>query len=58
MSTATTTSNDTGQHTKSRATTGSKSFTYLNLDGWRYWTMSSPVEKTILINRARLPEPS
>jgi hypothetical protein len=35
---------------------GSKSFTYLDLDGWTYWTMGAPIEETILINRARLPE--
>jgi hypothetical protein len=35
---------------------GSRSFTYLDLDGWTYWTMGAPVEETTLINRARLPE--
>ena len=34
---------------------GSKTFTYLDFDGWTYWTMGAPVEETILINRARLP---
>ena len=34
---------------------GSRSFTYLDLDGWTYWTMGEPVENTILVNRARLP---
>jgi hypothetical protein len=34
---------------------GSKSFTYLDIDGWTYWTMGAPVDETILINRARLP---
>ena len=34
---------------------GRKSFTYLDFDGWTYWTMGAPVEDTILINRARLP---
>jgi hypothetical protein len=28
--------------------------TYLELDGWEYWTMGAPVDETILINRARL----
>jgi hypothetical protein len=28
--------------------------TYLELDGWQYWTMGEPVPETILINRARL----
>ena len=37
---------------------GRKSFTYFDIDGWTYWTMGSPIEETILINRARLPEPA
>lgn len=28
--------------------------TYLELDGWEYWTMGEPIDETILINRARL----
>jgi hypothetical protein len=32
-----------------------KPFTYLILDGYRYWTMGAPVEKTTLINRKREP---
>jgi len=28
--------------------------TYLDLDGWSYWTMGAPVEETTLINRARV----
>jgi len=31
-----------------------KRYTYLNLDGWRYWTMGWPVSQTTIINRARL----
>jgi hypothetical protein len=31
-----------------------RDYTYLNISGWRYWTMGEPVEKTTLINRARL----
>ena len=34
---------------------GRRPFTYLDLDGWTYWTMGAPVEETILVNRARLP---
>jgi len=34
---------------------GRRTFTYLDLDGWTYWTMGEPVEATTLINRARLP---
>jgi hypothetical protein len=34
---------------------GRRTFTYLDFDGWTYWTMGEPVEDTILINRARLP---
>ena len=35
---------------------GRRSFTYLDVDEWCYWTMGDPVEDTILINRARLPD--
>ena len=28
--------------------------TYLDFDGWRYWTMGAPIEETTLINRAKL----
>jgi hypothetical protein len=28
--------------------------TYLEIDGWDYWTMGAPVEETTVINRARL----
>ena len=34
---------------------GRRSFTYLDFEGWTYWTMGEPVEDTTLINRARLP---
>lgn len=33
---------------------GRRSFTYLDFEGWTYWTMGEPVEQTTLINRARL----
>lgn len=29
--------------------------TYLELDGWEYWTMGEPVSETTVINRSRLP---
>src|SRR4051812_30577445 len=29
--------------------------TYLELDGWDYWTMGEPLAETGVINRARLP---
>lgn len=29
--------------------------TYLELDGWEYWTMGDPAPETALINRALLP---
>jgi len=32
---------------------GKKSYCYLYLDGYKYWTMGSPVAETILINRAK-----
>jgi len=28
--------------------------TYLELDGWEYWTMGEPIPETTLINRALL----
>jgi hypothetical protein len=34
-------------------TFGSAAYTYLDIDGWKYWTMGAPIEDTILINRAR-----
>lgn len=30
----------------------SKAFTYWYANGYKYWTMGAPIEKTILINRA------
>ena len=33
---------------------GQSWFTYLDFDGWTYWTMGEPVENTTLINRAKL----
>jgi hypothetical protein len=33
---------------------GRATYTYLDIDGWQYWTMGSPLSETILINRARL----
>lgn len=32
--------------------------TYLDIDGWEYWTMGEPIEKTTVINRARLDDPT
>lgn len=31
-----------------------KKLRYYSLDGYKYWTMGSPTEETILINRAKL----
>ena len=31
--------------------------TYLELDGWEYWSMGAPVSETTLINRALLTQP-
>lgn len=31
-----------------------KEMTYFDVDGFKYWTMGSPLEETILINRAKL----
>ncbi len=30
------------------------SYTYLDVDGWQYWTMGAALEETILINRAQI----
>ena len=35
-----------------RARFGERAYTYLEVDGWRYWTMGAPVEETTIINRA------
>jgi hypothetical protein len=35
---------------------GRATYTYLDIDGWHYWTMGSPPIETILINRARLQD--
>lgn len=35
----------------------SKPRIYLYVDGWKYWTMGNPIEKTLLINRARIDAP-
>jgi hypothetical protein len=33
-------------------------YTYLDVDEWKYWTMGSPLDQTILINRAKIvPDP-
>jgi len=31
--------------------------TYLEIDGWEYWTMGEPIFETTVINRALLVEP-
>jgi len=33
---------------------GKYAYTYLDLDGWQYWTMGWPVRQTVIINRAKL----
>lgn len=33
---------------------GNREYIYLDVDGFHYWTMGSPIEKTILINRAEI----
>jgi hypothetical protein len=32
-----------------------RSYTMLNIDDMKYWTMGAPVAETILINRKELP---
>lgn len=31
-----------------------KKYKYINVDGYKYWTMDFPIENTNLINRAKL----
>jgi hypothetical protein len=38
-----------------KAVFGSATYTYLDIDDWKYWTMGTPLEHTTLINRAKLP---
>ena len=33
---------------------GAITYTYLNIDGWQYWTMGAPLDQTILINGAAI----
>jgi hypothetical protein len=35
-------------------TWGNAIYTYLDIDGWQYWTMGSPLDQTILINRTAI----
>jgi hypothetical protein len=32
---------------------GKYNYTYLDVDGWQYWTMGWPVQQTMIINRAK-----
>jgi hypothetical protein len=36
---------------------GMTTYTYLNIDGQRYWTMGAPLRATTIINRAHLAAP-
>lgn len=31
-----------------------KEYTYLDIDGYTYWTMGNPVDQTTILNRAKL----
>lgn len=33
---------------------GNRTYIYLDVDGFHYWTMGSPINETILINRAKI----
>lgn len=33
---------------------GKRTFVYLEVDGWRYWTMGNPLPETTIINREDL----
>ena len=35
---------------------GGRSYVYLDIDGFEYWTMGAPIAETILINRAKILE--
>lgn len=37
---------------------GRYNHTYLDIDGWRYWTMGAPLPETILINREEIKDSS
>jgi hypothetical protein len=37
---------------------GGREYKYLDVDGFTYWTMGSPLDQTILINRAQIKEDS
>jgi hypothetical protein len=37
-----------------RARFGGRFYNYLEVDGWKYWTMGAPVQETTVINRARV----
>jgi len=36
------------------ASWGRRVFTYLHVNGWKYWTMGSPIAETTILNRARV----
>ena len=38
-----------------RKTFNRREYIYFDIDGWQYWTMGSPLDQTILINRAERP---
>lgn len=33
---------------------GRSTYTYLDIDGYKYWTMGAPIKITIIINREKL----
>ena len=37
-----------------RANYDDKSYTYLEVDGYKYWTMGAPVAATTIVNRAMM----
>lgn len=37
-----------------RASFGGRVYTYLEIDGWKYWTMGAPPAETTIINRAKV----
>lgn len=35
---------------------GNRTYTYLNHNGYKYWTMGNPLDQTIIINKAEVKE--
>lgn len=40
-----------------QAVWGRRTFVYFDHEGYRYWSMGAPMERTIILNRARIGDP-